>query len=193
MNIKKVSLTFSSLIFGLISASSLASPYIGIQAGISSMDYNSNEWSKTIRSSVDDNEFAGRVYGGYAFTDYLGAQLGYTYYGTVEFRDKATSLKEDFTQQGLDLSGIASLSFNYGLGGYLKAGVTWIKRGGLTENHYFENHNENVKFTSLLGGGVTYALSENMMGDLSWTRISGNGDLPKTDFFALGLTYKFNM
>jgi len=167
-----------------------SAPYIGGQLGIASHNYKTGDLVKNGNGSVDNNFLAGRIYGGYDFDEHLGLQLGYTYFGKPNFKSTSGS-EESFSQYGLDLSGLFSINFNPSLGAFIKGGLVWIHRGSAANNATFNGLNSNSKLSFLGGLGLTYAFTNNLSTDLSWTHILSCGDLPKTDFFALGLKYRF--
>lgn len=169
----------------------VATPYFGMQFGSTYMNYKANEWSKVNTSSADKNKFIGRALLGYAWNEFLSAELGYTYFDKPTFQENVSGTKKKFHQYGLDLTGIASVPFSHGLGLYGKAGLISIFRGALAEDQYFYGHTKNTKLTELLGVGLFYNLNRHIFTDLTWTRIFRNGDLPRMDLFTLGLTCKF--
>lgn len=168
----------------------IASPYsMGGQLGFASHNYNSSYLISNGSGSVDNNKFAGRVYGGIDFGEYLGLQLGYSYLGKPNFKQNSGA-QENFSQTGLDLSGLMSIKFD-SVGIYIKAGLEWMHRGSVPSNDQFIGHGSNNKLPLLTGLGVNYSFTNNLSTDVSWTRVFSSGDLPRTDFYALGFKYKF--
>lgn len=168
-------------------------PTFGFQLGYACMKYRNGDFAKVPGTNIDNKRFAGRLYGGYSFTDHLGLQLGYTYFGAPTLHEPPSGLKEDFTQQGIDLSGILSLTFDYGLGFYLKAGDTVIHRSEFSSNQFFVGHKSSNKNALLYGFGLTYDFDPAWSFEIAWTQITSSGDLPRTDFYTAGLNYRIGV
>ncbi|MFA6408895.1 MAG: outer membrane beta-barrel protein [Gammaproteobacteria bacterium] len=189
----KIIVSAISLVFGCAAfMPSYAGYNIGIQGGMSSLGYYTTDVVKSGSGSVKSNKAFGRIYGGYDFTENLGLQLGYAYYGKPEFTS-SSGLKQSFTQQGVDLSGLVSLHFAHNFGFYLKGGTTWVFRSSVPDSTYFKAKASSSKLALLLGLGATYDFTKSLTADLSATRIFNNGNLPKMDLYGIGLTYRFGL
>ncbi|MCL5261455.1 MAG: outer membrane beta-barrel protein [Gammaproteobacteria bacterium] len=170
-----------------------SSVYFGAQAGLADMHYGDNSYTLQ-RDTADSNKFAARGYLGYAFTPFLGLELGYGYYGRPELKDNVTGNTQDFVQQGIDLQGRITLPLDYGFAIYVKAGPQWIHRSGVgSRGGCFVDKDPNGKVTGVGGLGIAYYFAPNIGLDVSWAHSLSVGDLPKMDFYALGLIYKINM
>jgi len=173
------------------STGSNAGIYFGGQLGISNMHYGSQYL--IANNSVENTKFAGRGYLGYAFSQFIAAELGYDYYGYPKFKN-SNGNTQDILQQGLDLVGKASLPLDYGFGLYIKGGLAWVHRSALNSNAgTFAQKNSNGKVTPVGALGINYWFAPNIAADLSWTKTMTVSDLPTIDFIALGLTYKINI
>lgn len=174
---------------GISCGASAIAPYLGGQAGFTSNNYNPSDLIKNGLGSVDNNKFAGRVYGGIDFGEYLGMELGYSYLGKPNFKQNS-GVEENFAQTGLDLSGLMSIKFN-SVGIFIKAGLEWMHRDSAPSNNLFIGRGSNSKLPLLTGLGISYSFTNSISTDISWTRIFSSGDLPRTDFYALGFKYRF--
>jgi hypothetical protein len=165
--------------------------YFGGQLGMSNMHYGSKY---TIPgNTVDSKKFAFRGFFGYAFSQFISAELGYDYYGNPNFKAPDGNT-QSFLQQGLDLVAKASLPLDYGFGFYIKGGLACVHRGALNANaNHFANKAANYTVAPVGSLGVNYWFAPNMALDLSWTKTMTIGDLPTTDFFGLGIIYRINI
>lgn len=168
--------------------------YFGGQLGMSNMHYGPSSGYTTVPgNTVDNYKFAGRGFFGYAFSQFISAELGYDYYGNPNFKS-STGNTQSILQQGFDLVGKASLPLDYGFGLYIKGGLAWIHRGILNSNSgTFTQQNSNNKITPTCSLGVNYWFASNMAIDLSWTKTMTIGSLPTIDLFGVGLIYKINI
>ena len=165
--------------------------YIGAQLGKTIMNYESSDYTFS-NNSVDDEKFGGRLYLGYAFTEFLAAELGYGYYGKPEFKHDPDGNTQDITQQGVDLVGKISLPLDYGIGFYVKAGGIWMHRSELeSRGGFFPEKSSNGRLAPLGGLGITYNFNPKVAAELFWTGSATSGNLPKMYFYGLGLSYKF--
>jgi len=174
------------------STGSNAGVYFGGQLGMSNMHYGSKYL--IANNSVENTKFAGRGYLGYAFSQFIAAELGYDYYGYPKFKNTVNGNTQDILQQGFDLVAKASLPLDYGFGFYIKGGLAWVHRSALNGNlGTFAQKDSNSKITPVGALGVSYWFTPNIAADLSWTKTMTVSDLPTIDFIALGLTYKINV
>lgn len=167
--------------------------YLGVQGGVADSHYSNSDYT-LLRNTVDSTKFAGRVYGGYAFSEFLALEAGYDYLGRPNLNDRITGSKQDFLQQGVDVVGKATLPLDYGFGFYVKAGGIWVHRGPVnSQGGLFIQRDSSSKISLLGGAGVSYAFGQPVAIDLSWTKSMSNNSLPKMDLYMVGLIYKFAM
>ena len=167
--------------------------YLGGQLGMGRLHYSSSSYTSNSSWYDSHNLLAGRVFAGYAFSQFISAELGYNYYGRPSFKNRDGNT-QNFLQHGLDLLGKANLPLNYGFSFYTKAGLSLVYRGALNSNNgSFVQKDKNSKITPAGALGVSYNFAPNISIDLSWTKTMKVGDLPTTDLIRLGLTYKINM
>jgi hypothetical protein len=164
--------------------------YLGGQLGMSNMHYGSKY--TVSGNTVENSKFAGRAYFGYAFSQFISAELGYDYYGYPNFK-AADGNTQDFLQQGVDLVAKATLPLDYGFGFYIKGGLAWVHRGALNSNTGFASKEANGTITPVGALGVNYWFAPNIALDLSWTKTMTVSDLPTIDFIALGIIYRINI
>lgn len=167
--------------------------YLGAQFGMSKMHYSASSGYLNTNNTVDDNKLAGRGYIGYAFSQFIGTELGYDYYGYPNFKN-TNGNTQNFLQQGFDLVAKASLPLDYGFGFYIKGGLAWVHRGALHNNaNTFAEKDSNSKITPIGALGINYWFAPNIALDLSWTKTMTVSNLPTVDFISFGITYKINI
>lgn len=167
--------------------------FVGIEFGTVASNYNASDFSKVPTTSIDNHKFVGSVYVGYNFNKFLATSIGYTYYNKPVLHENTTGLKQDFYQQSIDLLGTTKAPFAYGIGLYAKGGLTWVFSGAIADNQYFYGHSANSKITEVIGGGVSYDITSDVVADLGWVTHLKNGSLPKMNLYTVGLTYNFNI
>jgi opacity protein-like surface antigen len=167
--------------------------YFGGQLGMSNLNYGGSSYTSKNSHYKKRYLLAGRVFAGYAFSQFIAAEFGYVYYGYPEFKNDDGNT-QNFLQHGLDLVGKANLPLNYGFSFYGKAGLALIHRGALNSNNgTFVQKGKNSRITPVGALGVSYQLAPNIAIDLSWTKTMGISDLPTTDLIGVGFTYKINL
>lgn len=165
--------------------------YFGGQLGMSDMHYGSQYMVSG--NAVDNIKFAWRACAGYAFSQFISAELGYDYYGRPNFK-AADGNTQNILQYGADLFAKASLPLDYGFGLYVKGGLAWVHRSALHSNEGdFAEKRENSRITPVGALGLNYWFAPNIAVDLSWAKTMTISDLPTTDFFGLGIIYKINI
>lgn len=169
----------------------ISGPYVGVQGGWTDMHYSGPDYLLS-SNSIKDQKFGGRIYGGYAFSEFIAAELGYDYFGTPKIKHDPTGNEQDFIQQGLDLTGKVTVPLDYGISFFGKIGLDWVHRDAVeSRSGYFAERDSNNKIVPAVGLGFGYTFNLNWAADLSWTKTFSNGSLPKMDFFAVGIAYRF--
>ena len=167
--------------------------YFGAQFGASNTHYTSS-YSIPTNDFDKGYHFSFRLHAGYAFSEFIALESGYTYYGQPKFIEKKTTVTQHFLQQGVDLMAKASLPLDYGFGLYAKGGLAWIFRGALhSKGGLFGDRSSNNKITPVGSIGINYWFTSNMALDFGFTKTMKAGSLPTIDFFALGIIYKINV
>lgn len=203
-----------------VAASSDFNPgiYIGLQAGygnsgwttgssyIDFYDASGNEYYGTLNQGGKTG-FAGRVFAGYDFTKNFALELGYmrmftklatditgTKYGPSGAVLNTGTYHGTTLTQAFDLMGKLTVPFADTFGVYAKLGADYLMS---SYGSAFSGSTKN--FNVAYGAGLDYFITPNLVTDLSWTRYNGNQKLnsdkyqPFADFFALGISYKFNI
>jgi len=165
--------------------------YLGAQLGWDNMHYVGSDYVLP-SNSIDGNRVGGRVYVGYYFSQFIAAELGYVYYGSPQIKYNPTGSEQTFIQQGIDFAAKFMVPLNYGFGIFGKLGLDWVYRSAVSsKDGYFAAKDANGKFAPAVGLGFSYTFNSHWLTDLSWKRTFYNGNLPRADFYALGLTYRF--
>lgn len=153
----------------------------------------------------NDTGFAGRVFAGYDINKYFAVEAGYFYMfpkATVAGVQTVLGVTNksdlfDVRTQAIDLVAKikAPIMDNFGL--YAKAGPGYLMQSYSTLG---TKNKDNVNQFNLVYGFGAYYTINNVAFDLSYTRYnSGRTKLasdnwqPSVDFYALGVSYKFNL
>ena len=167
--------------------------YFGAQLGMSNMHYGPSSGYLLGTNTVDNKKLAGRGYIGYAFSQFISAELGFDYFGYPNFKAQDGNT-QNILQQGLDLVAKATLPLDYGVAFYIKGGLAWIHRSPLNaNNNTFAAKSANSTFAPIGSLGVNYWFVSNIALDLAWTKTMTISNLPTIDFFSLGIVYKINI
>lgn len=166
--------------------------YFGGQLGTTKLHYSGSSYTSAKSTYDNKYNFAGRIYFGYAFSQFISTELGYDYFGRPKFKlDDGNT--QDVLQQGIDLMAKASLPLDYGFGVYAKGGLAWVYRSALHKNNGFASKDANGTFTPIGSFGVNYWFAPNIALDVSWTKTMSVSDLPTIDLFSAGVTYRINI
>lgn len=161
-------------------------------------------------------DFAGRVLAGYDFNELLAIELGFAYFlGNNNSADSKSVIgpppvppipagtelyHHDMKAYAIDLVGKLSLPLDNGFRLYTKFGAQYFVATmppTFTDVAPFVYGDVDRKSASILFGvGASYQFTPSWSVDLSWSfyrgdQEIGNKYLPDTDFYALGLYYKF--
>lgn len=171
---------------------------LGAQAGYADTHWDNlneslNAFGQTFTTELDSKGFAGRLFAGYDFNHYFGAELGYIYLPKVDVKINGDKVG-DIKNYAVDLLGKLNAPIANGFSVYAKAGVAYLKSSAN------DNADDNLDSTSHVGPafgvGLAYQITPQFSADLSWTRYSGEGKLqgdyqPNPDVFLVGVSYKF--
>lgn len=191
--------------------------YVGLGAGASTLNTPSEniiigEDAKLYKQSHHRTNYAGRVFAGYNFNQYVGVEAGATKYGTASYINKtiatpAVKGTQHYSMAAADLVAKAYLpigesGFNvYALGG---AALVQSVNTGKVYNDNKEVEKATVSTTHTLlapkvGVGANYAIpNTNVSTGLEWNRVFGktvdvnmNNTVPSADMYALTVSYNF--
>lgn len=154
--------------------------YVGIQGG-----YADTNWSDVGFNS--DSGIGGRLFAGYDFNQYIAVESGFFY----------TPEPDSAKTYAGDLVGKITVPVTDQIGLFAKAGPGYLR----TEGDDDSGSTSNVDL--VYGFGANYKITPNLVADVSFTRYNGHhsianlsdiGDYqPNTDFYSVGLAYKFNV
>lgn len=168
--------------------------YLGLQGGYGISHLNQAGFVK------DGNGFAGRAFLGYDFHPNFAVEGGFTYAFT----------QPNFTGYGrapiyiIDLVGKIKANVVDNFGVYAKLGADYMIVDKVPDLNG-TTRSAHDTFGVVYGAGAYYEFTPNVMADLSWTRFGGNPYVkvntntdwknknPDYDFFALGVSYKFDL
>jgi opacity protein-like surface antigen len=170
-------------------------PYIGGQLGYANENYSRNQYNPPLSAtSVDSKGFAGRLYAGYDINQYFAAELGYSYLPQVKYKNVAGSNNNvTFHQQMVDLTAKGTAPLNDQFAVYGKAGAAYVHRGSFDYKQSGVNFSQAAltKVVPTVGAGVKYNITPHTFADVSYSYYFKSGDLPATNFYGVGLGYKF--
>ncbi len=190
----------------------------GIQLGRYNADYTAaNQDYATITTSAgttpstlgpaftkeDQGRFAGRLFLGYSFNQYLEAELGYTRYQDTTFENiyGIMNANVDLSLQSYDLVGKVKLPLTDIFNVYAKLGIANIKKS-VSPNQVAENiqvsgttlilpDNNQTLYRATYGLGALYQINPTFSVEIGWSRIDGQGQIQQTDFGFIGIVYHF--
>jgi OOP family OmpA-OmpF porin len=141
--------------------------------------------------SCDDTDTAWKVFGGYQFMRYLGAELAYTDFGKV--KASAPGVSAEIKANAWELVAVGSYPIGTsGFAPYVKAGF-YRGEAKLSSNVGISAKETNNDWTA--GIGVRYDIMRNFAVRAEWQRYNsvGGGDVGKsdTDVLSIGALYKF--
>jgi len=172
--------------------------YLGLQFGYADFNYSKTWLTKksgfTSVGSVDTKNYAGRFFAGYAFNQYASLELGYLLAPKVKFENiNNQNVSGSFTQYVGDLSGKLTLPIGHLFGIYVRGGAAYVHRDELAPNLTSGTASVSAsnKATPVVGIGINTYIKQHYYIDLSYMRYLKTGDLPRMDFYSLGLAYKF--
>ncbi len=178
--------------------------YVGVNLGRANLNYKksflTDDPQITSVGSVDDAGFAGRLFMGYQFNQYIALETGFVMLQKVQFNNitvagSSTTVDESFKQSILDvmLKGILPLPDGYDL--FAKAGYANVMRDDIevtgSNGTSASSDTTDTQSVPVVGGGAEYHLTRNVIADVSYLHYFGTGDLPAADFGSAGLSYLF--
>ncbi len=152
--------------------------------------------------SVGADGYAARIYGGYAYNRYLGAEVGYTFFRRTELSRitasgaPGVSVRSQFAQQVLDLVAKLTLPIGQRFGLFVRGGAAWVHRdiiGGTRGTTTIKLASRVNYIRPTLGLGADYYITPNLFAAASWMRVFGTSSLEDSDFVGLGFGYQVNL
>jgi opacity protein-like surface antigen len=162
--------------------------YVGLQGG-----YADSGLSADIDPITNDKGIAGRVFVGYDFHKNFAVEAGYFLMRKASVDNFVNS---DIKTQAFDLVGKMKVNVVDNFGLFAKAGIGYLMNNWGTAWGQWSGNNNKVDLVYGLGA---YYNIDNFTVDLSYTRYnSGHSKMdnswqPHVDFYALGVSYKFDL
>lgn len=148
----------------------------------------------TVPGSCDKSEFAGKVYGGYKFNKYLGAEGALVYLGTATATGTflGVPVTSDVYAGGLELAGTGTVPISDQFGIIGKLGVLLWGIHSETGTG-FDRDDNGTSFVT--GAGLKYDITKHVGIRFEWERFwqVGNNAIGKSDvdMFTVGGLYRF--
>lgn len=186
-------LLLSTTLISFSAQALLTGYYLGIQGGVSQMFWTPQNINVT-SANIDQTSGGGRVFLGYQFNPYFGAEAGFTYYGDATFKsiqgNGYANANGSISEQAVDVVVLGS----YSIGGF----NFFVKTGGALLSTSVSDVITNIsgidnvsKILWTYGGGISYDLTTNLPLSLTWMRVQNSGNIPNTDLTSLGIAYYF--
>lgn len=175
--------------------------YAGGQLGFGHSDYSRSYPSSgspgisARANKVEKDGLAGRLYIGYQFIPYLAAEVAYTHFQNVRFKEMGNDTSADGKlrlQAGeLAVKGILPIEYVPGLAVFARGGVAFLDANG-SRNSEAKSFNFQVKdargVVPVYGAGISYGFNENIAVNAVWVRFQGTSSrLETADFLGAGL------
>jgi OOP family OmpA-OmpF porin len=148
-----------------------------------------------VSTSCDDKDTAWRIFGGYQFMRYLGAEVAYTDFGKVKASASVGAVTATAEVKSYAVELVAVGSYPIGTSGfapYVKAGIFYGESKG-SSNFGASAKGSGESWTA--GLGVRYDIVRNFAVRAEWQRYNdvGGGDVGKADVdvISIGALYKF--
>lgn len=180
--------------------------YVGGQVGDGKPDYGdifSNTMSTVPNHHAEDNGLMGRIYLGYQFNPYLGAETGYSILSDNTYASSnpvtKNHIKLIIETEVWDILVTAGMPFgNTGFRGDIQAGAAYVMSvGNLSSNiPGFNNSASENNWSPAAGIKLSYNFSKNLSGELSYLHVCGSPDIDKNldaniGTIAVGIRWKF--
>ncbi|AMC36668.1 porin [Janthinobacterium sp. B9-8] len=180
-----------NILASLVLSTLIASPvfaegfYIGADLGSSNMSADVNN------QNLDKNNTAWGINGGYKFSPYLAAELGYRDFGKAEenyYGIASASLKAKAVQASV----LASYPFNDAFSVFGRLGLASIKLTAEAKSDLigYSTSSEETETKGLFGIGAQYAFNKNLSLRAEYNQYAKIEDL-KLSTFTIGANYSF--
>jgi len=148
----------------------------------------------TTPGTCDDSEFAAKVFGGYKFNKYLGAEGALVYLGTADASGTYLGVPTtvDVYAGGLELAGVGTIPITDRFGVLGKAGVLFW---GITSETGIGFDRDDNGASLAIGAGLKYDITDHVGVRIEWERFwdVGNSTIGESDvdMFTIGGLYRF--
>jgi len=135
-------------------------------------------------------DYAARAFLGYEFNHFVAVEIGAVGLQPIEFNNvNASGLNAEMNQYIVDFVGKLMLPLGSHFRLYGKVGGAYVHRTSFTVNGV--NYSSNNKYVPVVSPGFQINFNENFAMLAEYDRYIKSGDLPRTDFYGIGLLYKF--
>ena len=148
--------------------------------------------------TIDDSDTGWKVFAGYQFNKYFGAEFNYIDFGKYNFRGATLGIPftGDVKIDGYGLAAVGTLPLDGGFSLFGKLGAFYSKESATLTAVGVSSTSDDNKWVPHIGIGARYDIDANISVHLEAERFQGMGDnnnTIKTDMnlFTLGLRYKF--
>ena len=180
--------------------------YVGMMAGSATNGSGTpiaqiNGSGSTTPVEAKKNQFGTRLFWGYKINPYASFENGVTLFSSINYSATDSTVGTNTCSsprarvRAMDLVGVGSYPFwNFNV----------FAKGGVAITNVWLSSALNPSYTSTCGSssntlnfrptasvGASYDISQNWVGDLSWTRIMTYGIVKNVDLYALGFSYHF--
>ncbi len=175
----------------------LTGNYFGVQLGttvVHAQDlFLPNSEGVYVNTRPSRKGFGTRFFWGYRFINYLALEGGYNYFSPATY-NITNGNSPELRLSGVDIVGKGILPLFWGIDFYGKAGAIilhWVQGGLLAPNPQSSHDGANgITVRPEVALGFSYAFTPNWVVDISGTLITQGGKIPKTNFYAIGLSYR---
>lgn len=163
-----------------------AGPYVGINLGVSDSGLTGSKIGGA--TSVDDRDFAYKLYGGYQIDKTWGVEVAYDNLGKTNYRDAGTGAKGDVDLYALSLAATGKYAVTSDFDVFGKLGYAVVH----SKDQFAGSTTRGYDNSWLVGAGVAYHFDKNIDVKAEWNRYV---DVARTsadaDTFGVGVAYKF--
>lgn len=164
--------------------------YVGGQLGYG----NVHQGNDVDGARITTYHLTDRILGGYQFNEYVATELGWSRFGNVDAKSAIGNLTLRTNVVDLAVKGILPVADKVSV--YGKLGAAYVMEN--VSGHFYGYHEDetNKKLLPEAGVGVSYAFTDNVSADVSYTRIQAIGStntrqIHSLDFAGVGVTYSF--
>ncbi|NHQ86077.1 outer membrane beta-barrel protein [Iodobacter sp. HSC-16F04] len=177
-----------NILASLVLSALIASPvfaegfYIGADVGSSKAKADSNGYS------IEKSDTAWGIHGGYKFSPYLAAELGYRSFG--KFEENYSFMKGSVEASAVQASVIGSYPFSEAFNIYGRLGVASIKTTSKISSDFYNAQNDQTDTKALFGIGAQYSFNKNLSMRTEYTQYAEIEDV-KLSAITIGANYSF--
>ncbi|MHB1946907.1 MAG: outer membrane protein [Gammaproteobacteria bacterium] len=185
--IKLLSVLILAFGFAGMSFAVAPGPYLGLQFGMSQTQIKKSPDSS---SSVNNNAPGGGLVIGSEMSKYFAAEFFITHFANATNNYPVINCGSRVIHTnatGFAGRGILALG-NSGLDGFIKAGAAVVRSSG---GGVCPSSQTSTSIRPVIGLGVSYAFTQNLVGDFSYTKLILNTTVNSSALVAIGISYHF--